>query len=275
MSIKLIAFDLDGTLLDNRKNIPEKNLAALRAAGQTGILLVPATGRIYSGIPEAIRTLPGARYSLTINGASAYDAVEDKSLSSNEMSPELSLRVIEYMETLPVLYDCYQDNWGYISKAMYDRAEAFIPDPGILKLMHTLRTPVGSLAEHIRALGHPVQKLQMHFTDLAERQRQLELLPKLFPECAISSSLPWNIEINSASATKGQALLGLCAALGIDIHDTMAFGDGSNDYDMIKTAGVGVAMSNAIPELKAAADWIAPSNEDSGVAAGIYKFVDM
>jgi hypothetical protein len=55
----------------------------------------------------------------------------------------------------------------------------------------------------------------------------------------------------------------------------MAFGDGSNDYDMIKTAGVGVAMSNAIPELKAAADWIAPSNEDSGVAAGIYKFVDM
>lgn len=275
MAVKLIAFDLDGTLLDRQKNIPETNLQALKAAAEAGVLLVPATGRIYTGIPEQIRTLPGARYFITINGAYAYDAVEDRNLYSSELSVDLCLRLIRYMDTLPVIYDCYQDNWGYITRSMFQRAGDFIPDPGIMKMMRELRTPVDNLAETLRQKGRPVQKMQMHFQDLAERDRQLKLVAELFPETAVSSSLPWNIEINSAGATKGQALKALCQALGIDLRDTLAFGDGTNDLDMIRTAGIGVAMGNGAEEVKAAADWIAPYNDDAGVAAGIYRFMDL
>lgn len=275
MAVKLIAFDLDGTLLDRQKNIPETNLRALKAAAEAGVLLVPATGRIYTGIPEQIRTLPGARYFITINGAYAYDAVEDRNLYSSELSVDLCLRLIRYMDTLPVIYDCYQDNWGYITRSMFQRAGDFIPDPGIMKMMRELRTPVDNLAETLRQKGRPVQKMQMHFQDLAERDRQLKLVAELFPETAVSSSLPWNIEINSAGATKGQALKALCQALGIDLRDTLAFGDGTNDLDMIRTAGIGVAMGNGAEEVKAAADWIAPYNDDAGVAAGIYRFMDL
>ena len=275
MAVKLIAFDLDGTLLDRQKNIPETNLRALKAAAEAGVLLVPATGRIYTGIPEQIRTLPGARYFITINGAYAYDAVEDRNLYSSELSVDLCLRLIRYMYTLPVIYDCYQDNWGYITRSMFQRAGDFIPDPGIMKMMRELRTPVDNLAETLRQKGRPVQKMQMHFQDLAERDRQLKLVAELFPETAVSSSLPWNIEINSAGATKGQALKALCQALGIDLRDTLAFGDGTNDLDMIRTAGIGVAMGNGAEEVKAAADWIAPYNDDAGVAAGIYRFMDL
>ena len=271
--VKLIAFDLDGTLLDGRKNIPETNLQALRAAADAGALLVPATGRIYTGIPEQVRTLPGARYFITINGAYAYDAVEDRNLYSSELSVELCLRLIRYMDGLPVIYDCYQDNWGYITRSMFQRAGDFIPDPGIMKMMRELRTPVDNLAETLQQRGRPVQKMQMHFRDLAERDRQLKRVAELFPETAVSSSLPWNIEINSAGATKGQALKALCTALGIDLADVLAFGDGTNDLDMIRTAGIGVAMGNGADEVKAAADWVAPSNEESGVAAGIRKFL--
>ena len=275
MAVKLIAFDLDGTLLDRQKNIPETNLRALKAAAEAGVLLVPATGRIYTGIPEQIRTLPGARYFITINGAYAYDAVEDRNLYSSELSVDLCLRLIRYMDTLPVIYDCYQDNWGYITRSMFQRAGDFIPDPGIMKMMRELRTPVDNLAETLRQKGRPVQKMQMHFQDLAERDRQLKLVAELFPETAVSYSLPWNIEINSAGATKGQALKALCQALGIDLRDTLAFGDGTNDLDMIRTAGIGVAMGNGAEEVKAAADWIAPYNDDAGVAAGIYRFMDL
>ena len=275
MAVKLIAFDLDGTLLDRQKNIPETNLRALKAAAEAGVLLVPATGRIYTGIPEQIRTLPGARYFITINGAYAYDAVEDRNLYSSELSVDLCLRLIRYMDTLPVIYDCYQDNWGYITRSMFQRAGDFIPDPGIMKMMRELRTPVDNLAETLRQKGRPVQKMQMHFQDLAERDRQLKLVAELFPETAVSSSLPWNIEINSAGATKGQALKALCQALGIDLRDTLAFGDGTNDLDMIRTAGIGVAMGNGAEEVKAAADWVAPNNDDAGVAAGIYRFMDL
>ena len=273
MPVRLIAFDLDGTLLDGRKKIPEANLQALRAAAEAGVLLVPATGRIFTGIPDDLRQLPGARYFITINGAYAYDAVEDRNLYSSELSVELCLRLIRYMDGLPVIYDCYQDNWGYITRSMFQRAEEFIPDPGIMKMMRELRTPVDDLAETLQQRGRPVQKMQMHFQDLAERQRQLKLVAERFPEAAVSSSLPWNIEINSAGATKGQALKALCQALGIDPADVLAFGDGTNDLDMIRTAGIGVAMGNGEREVKAAADWVAPCNEESGVAAGIRIFV--
>ena len=275
MPVKLIAFDLDGTLLDRQKNIPEANLQALKAAAEAGALLVPATGRIYTGIPELIRTLPGARYFITINGAYAYDAADDRNLYTSELSVDTCLRLIDYMDRLPVIYDCYQDNWGYITRSMFQRAEEFIPDPGIMKMMRELRTPVDNLSETLRQKGRPVQKMQMHFQDLAERDRQLKLVAERFPETAVSSSLPWNIEINSAGATKGRALKALCQALGIDLRDTLAFGDGTNDLDMIRTAGIGIAMGNGAEEVKAAADWVAPNNDDAGVAAGIYRFMDL
>lgn len=275
MPVKLIAFDLDGTLLDGRKNIPEENLRALHAAAAAGALLVPATGRIFTGIPVALQQLPGARFFITINGACAYDAMEQRNLYSSELSVALCLRLIDYMDTLPVIYDCYQDNWGFISRDMFARAGDFIPDPGIMRMMRELRTPVDKLAEFLRQKGRPVQKMQMHFQDMDERRRQLKLLAERFPETAVSSSLPWNIEINSAGATKGQALKQLCGALGIELRDTLAFGDGSNDLDMLLTAGLGVAMENGAEEVKAAAEWIAPRNEEAGVAAGIYRFMDL
>lgn len=275
MPLKLIVFDLDGTLLDGRKNIPEENLRALKAAAEAGAMLVPATGRIYTGIPETLRQLPGARYFITINGAYAYDAVDDRNLYTSELSVDSCLRLIDYMDRLPVIYDCYQDNWGFISRDMFEKAGDYIPDPGIMKMMRELHTPVDSLAETLRQKGRPVQKMQMHFQDMAERDRQLKLVAERFPETAVSSSLPWNIEINSAGATKGQALKALCRTLGIDLGDVLAFGDGTNDLDMIRTAGIGVAMGNADAEVKAAADWIAPSNQEAGVAAGIYRFLEI
>ncbi len=275
MPVRLIAFDLDGTLLDGRKNIPEENLRALRAAAAAGALLVPATGRIFTGVPELLRQLPGARYFITINGACAYDAAEDKNLYASELSVDCCLRLIAYMDRLPAIYDCYQDNWGYISRDMFEKAGDYIPDPGIMKMMRELRTPVDSLADTLRQKGRPVQKMQMHFQDMDERKRQLKLVAERFPETAVSSSLPWNIEINSAGATKGQALKALCSALDIDLGDVLAFGDGSNDLDMLRTAGIGVAMGNAVEEVKAAADWVAPSNEEAGVATGIWRFMEI
>ena len=275
MNIKLIAFDLDGTLLDDGKKLPEENLRALTAAAQAGALLVPATGRLYAGIPEEIRRLPGCRYFITVNGAYTYDSAEDTVLDRAELAPELCLRLIEHMDSLPVIYDCYQDNWGYISRSMYEIAAEYIPDPGIMKMMRELRTPVESLEETLRQRWRPVQKMQMHFKDMALRQQELQLLPRLFPDTAASSSLPWNIEINSAAASKGQALKKLCTRLGLDLGQVLAFGDGSNDLDMIRTAGLGAAMGNAAEQLKAAADWVAPRNGEAGVAAGIYKFMKL
>ena len=84
--------------------------------------------------------------------------------------------------------------------------------------------------------------------------------------------MPGNLELNAAGATKGIALEKLCAALHIDPLEAIAFGDGTNDISMLRSAGIGVAMANAAPETLAAADLVAPSNQEDGVAQILSRF---
>lgn len=273
MEYKLIAFDLDGTFLDDAKNIPARNMEVLAEAAARGIHIAVATGRIFPGVPEAIRALPFIRYFICINGAQVYDREEERDIYTAEIDEPTAQRVMDYMDTLPVIYDCYQDGFGWMTESMYDRAEEFIENPGILRLVKELRRPVPDLKETLRQRGRSVQKQQMFFRDIALRDEQLRLLPGIFPELLFTTSVTNNIEINHSKADKGQALAALCRALGFGAEQAIAFGDGSNDTGMLRTAGLGVAMKNAIPEVLAAADYVTGSNNEAGVADAIEKFV--
>lgn len=276
MPVKLIAFDLDGTLFDDRKQLPLENIAALRAAGDAGILLVPATGRILQGLPDQLLQLGLFRYFIFANGASVYDLDTETQLFSACIPPELAVRICEHMDTLPVLYDCYRGEWGYMTQWMYEAAPDFFAlEPEILKLVRRLRKPVPELKENIREVDVPLEKLQMYFRpeQMAERERQLLELPRLFPEIAATSSLKNNIEINSIKAGKGRALLELCAQLGIAPEDTVAFGDGLNDADMLEAAGYGAAMENAADAVKQKADAVIENNNDAGVGKEIFRLL--
>ena len=177
------------------------------------------------------------------------------------------------MEENRLFYDCYKDNWGYMDRRFYERAVEIMPDKGILDLLVRLRTPVESLRAYIEETGGGVQKLQMYFTDMEERSRQLRLLPGLFPELVVTSSVKNNIELNSAAANKGGALAALCRHLGVAPEETVAFGDGTNDLSMLRAAGLGVAMGNAAPEVKAVADLVTEDNEHAGVARVINEIL--
>ncbi|MGI5976242.1 MAG: HAD family hydrolase [Candidatus Limivicinus sp.] len=273
MKYKLIAFDLDGTFLDDDKFIPEKNMLALCAAAEKGIYLVPATGRIVPALPEALRKLPVIRYCICSNGARIYDAKEDRTLSRAEISPDTALRMMEYMDSLPVIYDCYQDDAGWMTRSMYESAEDYVSAPAMLHMIRTLRTPVDDLKETIRERGRGLQKQQMFFADLDERQRQLKILPDMFPELLFSSSVSNNIEINSADAGKGRALETLCGILGISVSEAAAFGDGTNDLGMIKTAGLGIAMANGDEIVRSAADYVTGTNNDSGFGEAVFSLI--
>lgn len=272
--IRLIAFDLDGTLLDDTKRVPPENLRALERAAARGVWIVPATGRIMAGLPEQLRGLPFLRYFITANGSYLYDAAEERCIGRADVPLEQALDFYRYADTLDApLYDCYQDNWGYMTAGMRDRVLAAVSDPGVHRLVETLRTPVPELKAFLAGRGLGVQKMQLYFDDPALRLRLLEELPARFPALQFSTSMPFNIEINARDATKGCALKKLCAHLGLALSQTMALGDGTNDLDMIQSAGVGVAMANAAPAVLAAADCVTGSNNDAGFAHAIEKFV--
>lgn len=278
MTCRLIAFDLDGTLLDNDKHIPEENLSALRAAAERGVLLVPATGRILRGIPPELRALPFLRYYILSNGALVYDAQEERTLSRGDIPLELTLRVMDYLDTQPVLYDCYQNDVGWMSRSMYEQAPVYFrEEPEILKLVEKLRIRVPDLKQTLREHGEGVQKIQFYYRpeDNAERLRMIARFPTLFPELIASSSTSNNVEINSALAGKGNGLRALCAALGVAPEECMSFGDGSNDIPMLQAAGRGVAMGNAGGDVKAAADAVCETNAACGVAREIRRVLGL
>ena len=272
MSVKILAFDLDYTLLNDKKLIPPENFEALSNAAAKGVYIVPATGRVYQGIPEELRSLPFMRWFITANGAYIYDAVADRSAARAEIPLAQALDFFTYCDGLDCLYDCYQDNWGYMAADMLKIAPDIIPDAAVKKMIQTLRTPVPELKEYLRQKGADVQKLQLYFTDMALRAELLDELPRRFPKLAFSSSMPFNIEVNAPEATKGCALLTLCGLLGIDPKDSMALGDGTNDLDMIRKAGIGVAMANGAPSVRAAADYVTESCNDGGFANAVKRF---
>lgn len=275
MKIKLIAYDLDGTLLADDKTIPAENLKALQYAADKGVITVPASGRHINGLPEEIKALPFTRYCILINGAKVYDIAGDEVLYRAELSNETALALFDYARTQGCLYDCYINDGGYMTKSMYDLLDEFIDDKHFLKYALTIRTPVPDLPELVREFGGNVQKVQFFFRsgDDERRREQIELLPQLFEGIITSSSIPGNIEINSSKAGKGPALEALCKCLGISPEETLVFGDGTNDLSMFGPAGIAAAPANAVEEVLAAADIVTDSNNNAGIAKTIYELI--
>ena len=268
-NVKLIALDLDGTLLNSDKRLSERNRAALSAAAEAGIEIAPSTGRFYRGIPESVRALPFVRCAITINGAQVVDLRSGETIYTAEVPLDQALEFLAFLDTLPVIYDCYVNGWGYVTAWMRDRAEDYIDYVHSLNMLRELRSPVPELKAWLQEQGKGVQKLQLYTRDRAKREELLQTLAEKFPALVFTTSLPNNIEVNCAAANKGDALLALAAHLGITQAQTMAFGDGLNDLAMLRAAGCGVAMGNAHPELKAAADLVTADCDADGVAAVI------
>jgi len=271
--ILIIALDLDGTLLDSQKRLSERNRAALARVAERGVLVVPTTGRFFGMMPPAVRDLPFVRYAITINGAQVYDRVTDTALVRDEIPLDMAIRVMETLDRHDVGYDCYRSNWGWMTAALQDRAADYATNEHYLKMVREFRRPVPDLKEHLRttAAEGDVQKIMMFSRKDDPEARALKAIAaemsKGFPEIKVTASTWNNIELNISSAHKGNALKRFAEHLGLTLENCMAFGDGMNDLSMVQASGVGVAMSNAEPAVKAVADVVTSSNDEDGVAA--------
>lgn len=266
MNIRLIAFDLDGTLLNSSKVISPHTRSVLERAAAKGAILVPATGRLQNNVPEEVLSLPSVRYVIAINGAAVYDLDEKKFLYRAELGKEESLQFFRHAEKLPAIYGWYQNGQGWMPRTCYERIADYSYAPWLEENMKKVYLPIDSCEETLMEQEGGPQKLQLYFRDLEARKTALEEILQLYPQYAVSSSLENNIEINAPRATKGEALAFLASHLGLKTEETLAFGDGTNDITMIRQAGTGVAMGNAAPEMLAAADRVTASNDEDGLA---------
>ena len=271
-NIKLIALDLDGTLLNMEKKVPQGNYQALKECETAGIQIVPATGRGVGGIPPMIRELPGANYAITTNGAVVADLKNNKAIKTCGLSNEMIQRILNIAKKYHSATDPFIDGRAITEPASIDHMDEFGLSPEMQKLIRDTREVVPNVMEYVKTTGAEAEKVNIFMADLEEREVLRKELMAI-PELSISSSMYNNLEVNAKGADKGSALLWLADYLGIDREETMSFGDGENDIPMIQAAGIGVAMENALDTVKAAADMITLKNDEDGVAAAIRKII--
>lgn len=263
--IKLIGLDLDGTTLQDYTGISARVRASIERAIQSGIAVLPATGRQLGGIPPAFLAIQGVRYALTSNGAKVYDLVQDKVLYSDCFTPEKAAQLLRLLKKYELAPSVYIDGHGYAQPTPAMEAKL---DEELAAYMRKTRTYVQNLEEFVRQKGREVEKIPIHFATEAERQRALVDL-QARGDVTVTSSMALNLELNTKTANKGAGLLALGRLLGYSSAQIMAVGDGTNDIEMLRQVGWGVAMGNAVPAAKAVANAVTASYKQDGVAKAI------
>ncbi|WP_346707080.1 Cof-type HAD-IIB family hydrolase [Massilistercora timonensis] len=272
--VRMIAFDLDGTLLTTDKRLTDETRRTLEQAAKRGILLVPATGRPLTGMPAEVLGIAGVRYAITANGARVVSAEDGKILREKLISVEKARKVLDIYGEYDTLREIYYDGQGYMEARQMEQLDHYVPDPNMAKYMRNTRKCVPDLMEKFRQENRAMDKVQAVFACAGEKEQAFRRIREM-EGVEATGALSYNIEVTAGGINKGEALLWLAGELGIDREEILAFGDGANDADMIRAAGIGAAMEVSVLEVRAAADILAGSNDEDGVARAIQRYIDL
>ena len=276
MPLDLIAFDLDGTTLDSSNKISKRNYSALQKAHEKGVTLVPCTGRSMYELPKELnRLIDEFGFSvfpciITDNGAQVYDLVKKKLLYTKQIPKKTGLSILaKGRNTLALTYGSFGINGATDNKGLaFESEEA---KPYIIRYKEKWDLPVANLEELIE-WHNGVVKISMNFLHANDCNEYFMEFSR-WPGLTLSAAASKNIEITRKGISKGKALEFVSKHKGIPMERIMAIGDNLNDIEMIRKAGFGVAMENAIPELKEKADWVTACNDHDGLAIAIEKML--
>jgi Cof subfamily protein (haloacid dehalogenase superfamily) len=257
---RLVATDVDGTLLDPDDRISHRAAAVIGRMAAVGVGFVLATGRPPRWIAEVAEQVPGVGLVACANGSAVYDAAADRVLWSRTLAPTtLAGLACGVDETLP----------GCRLAVERLPAEAaggppFVAEPDY---QHVWAPGHGMVADRAELLSRPAVKLMVRNPELSSDEMVAALAPALGPAAELTfSSRRGLVEISPPGVSKATGLAEVARRQGIDAADVVAFGDMPNDLEMLRWAGHGVAMGNAHPALLAEADEVTASNADDGVA---------
>ncbi len=275
-NIKLIATDLDGTLLDYNMALSAENKNALEQAAEKGVMIVVATGRSFLSIPDYVREIKGINYAVTANGAKTHDFASGELISGQYISERSIDAVWEILNKKGIMLEVfvegrpYVHNWDYVNPQIFGSTESYI------KYFMASRKPVGDIFSFIKENKNKIENINLVFRSPDDRLGtlyELEEIQDKTGDFALTSSFPFNLEIGGVGVDKANAIEMICKAHGINREETMCIGDNNNDSGMVEFAGIGVAMEDAVPGVKDVADFVTKSSSESGVAFAVEKYI--
>ena len=265
---KLIVSDIDATLINSKFLIPDYNLEMIRRVREAGIQFMLCTGRLFGSARPYAKFLDLDTPLITSNGAVTMEWRERRDLFGTPMDPDTCAEVFRILDEMEMYYHFYSKDTFYSRKPLQEITGFRIMNE---KLPEDERFPMLQTDDPAAdAVRDPVYKISVRFFDPKDGQRFLERFESR-TDIAITSSFSDNYEISAPGVDKGVAVARYAMMRGIRPEEIISFGDNKNDIGMIRYAGVGVAVANAVEELKSAADYVTDTNENSGVGKALAK----
>jgi Cof subfamily protein (haloacid dehalogenase superfamily) len=259
--IRLVAIDLDGTLLNDSKQVSDQTAEALRCLTAQGVRTVIASARPPRSVQHIYHRLGLDTWTINYNGALIWDEVAKRVVYHQPMESDVVLEIIRKSRRIfgELLVGCeVLDRW-YTDRDEHayttETGRLFRPD-GVMPIDEFCNQPITKLL----LLGEPA------------RLKSIEPVFYNYPQVSAVRADPELIQVMDRRASKAAALRLVASHYGVPMAQVMAIGDAANDVAMLQAAGVAVAMDNAHPLVKQAAHWVAPSNNDHGVHAALVRY---
>ncbi len=271
--IKLIALDLDGTVLTDNNTLSDRVKRSLERAIQSGIEVVAASGRPYGSMPKNVLGIKGLNYSITSNGAAVHDN-SGRRIHSTLVSENDVISLLKITEGHDLIFEAYVKGLTYTDSRYtsnplkYGCSEAYVD---YVKASHG---HIDNMREFIYNHRKELDSIEIICTNAKKRAHIRQLAEDSTSGFYITSSSENFIEFMDKSATKGNAVDWLCNYLDVKTENTCACGNADNDADMIEQSGFGAAVENASKLCLDCADIIVPSNNNDGVARLIEIILD-
>jgi len=273
MPIKLIALDVDGTLMSSRNELLPSTVEALQEAAAHGIQIVLSTGRMLSECRELLEQLPMIRYAVTCTGAQTIDLRDGSTIGRKSLTADDLRLLCSHLWDLDVLLQVFDDHDGLMHNDARCLAEAErFCAPGLAKAIRRYHAPEDDLKAYVERYEGPTNKLHMYFATAADKQTAVERtngLPYDFADTCAT-----DLEIMPLGVDKGLGLRQLTEHLGLDRSEVMAIGDGGNDEGMLRYAGLAVAMGNANDYVKSLCHRVTDDNDHDGVANAVWAVLE-
>lgn len=274
MKYKLIAMDMDGTLLNSQKQVTEYTKEVLRKAADRGVKLVVCTGRIFTSAKSYARIIGTKAPIIASNGAYIREKDREEVIYEKYINKEKLLKIIRLSREWGFYPHIYTTDTIYSEKLIhsslnYSKWNETVPEDEKINIKI-----VDSLEDIVNEKGEAFLKVVvMAQDDEIERLQQLKNYIKESVDVAVFSSYMNNFEVMDKEVSKGRALEILAGYYNLSKDEIICFGDNENDKTMFEFAGFPVAMGNAEEELKKIAAYVTVSNDEDGVAKAIEKIV--
>lgn len=274
---KIIFVDIDGTLVDDEKNISKETSTVIKKLKDSGVYTVLTSGKPYKSIETFSKKCNATPYLIGSNGAIVKDFEKDITIFSKEIELDTAIKILDVIRE----YETYtmvtvggnllvaEEKFG-----MYppNRPEV-IKTLSLLKYFKNMNNPIlkFSIIDGNKEKITKIRETLLNIPDINITPVDIIGIPQKFRKAGENYPNPYCIDIMPENVTKAEAIKALINYLNIDVSATIAIGDGMNDIEMLETVNYKIAMENAVQELKDIADMITLSNNNSGVAIALNK----